>query len=118
MHLKLFFLLILVTGSAAYYNENLCKQCAELVYGVLLPNDVETLISFTEVYLQYNICPNYFSNLPGYNADNCVSWPMAIFDPTYRLFYQLAFPFRDSYCPMVCDGDSGESLVYLKRKRK
>ena len=50
--LKTIFFLFLIGNASGFYDNYTCNYCGQLVYGVVLPNDVETLISVTEMYFQ------------------------------------------------------------------
>ncbi|KAF1755213.1 hypothetical protein GCK72_021782 [Caenorhabditis remanei] len=113
--LKTIFFLFLIGNASGFYDNYTCNYCGQLVYGVVLPNDVETLISVTEMYFQYNYCPAYFSFLP---LAQCVTGFTTAMSWVYRPLYAALYPVRDSICPGVCGGETGENYEIVFKKKK
>ncbi|CAB60761.2 Saposin B-type domain-containing protein [Caenorhabditis elegans] len=115
---KLLILLLVLTPfcSAEWYNNqtDACNYCGQMVFGLLLQNDVETLISTNRLVSKYNFCPNY---APGWQLDSCVAFLDYTFSFFYRIYYAINFPIRDYICVPIC-GNSGENFEIIFKKRR
>ncbi|CAI2352777.1 unnamed protein product [Caenorhabditis sp. 36 PRJEB53466] len=78
-----------------------------MVYGVVLSDDSEVLISAIQLVFQYTECPKWY---PYIELDYCVNTLTAFFSFNYRPFYYVAHPLRDYICIPIC-GNSGQNYT-------
>ncbi|UMM38237.1 hypothetical protein L5515_009739 [Caenorhabditis briggsae] len=102
---KIIIQILLVFTSTVVSDNYTCNACGQRVYGTYLPNDVQTLITFVELMSTHYYCP---SNIFYLSVEDCTNYIVTPFSFFYRIFYAVAFPFRDYYCRPFCDGGTGE----------
>ncbi|CAP21540.1 Protein CBG25095 [Caenorhabditis briggsae] len=109
---KIIILILLVFTSTVVSDNYTCNACGQRVYGTYLPNDVQTLITFVELMSTVKFfelfCTTTVQATFYLSVEDCTNYIVTPFSFFYRIFYAVAFPFRDYYCRPFCDGGTGE----------